>query len=170
MNEYDIESSAGIGIISLLVVSWFVSSLIFVFFVLSVLHESSWQFKIIIILFSISILALLFLLVLKIFSKKYNIKINNENDCIDINYGNKIITYKDIKDIQLLPEILKTETKHGYKIEDDKIMGYNLIIKYKNDSKISMVVYIGKSEKNKKNLESVFKLYREIYKIIYNEE
>ena len=172
MNEYNIDyNTSKSKIILLLVPFWLVCSIFFAFFILSVLNESVWQLKIIIIiLFSIGSLTLSTLLVIKISSRNINIKINNEYEFIDINFQENIIYYKDIKDIQLLPIIMKTETKHGFKIDDDKIIGYELNMKYENDKKLNMIVYIGKSEKEKINLEELFKLYKEIYKIIYNEE
>jgi len=172
MNEYNIDYSTSKSKILLLLVPFLLGcSVFFAFFILSVLKESAWQLKvIIIILFPIGSLALSTLIVTKISSRKINIKVNNEYEFIDINYGEKIIYHKDINDIQLLPIIIKTETKHGFKIEDDKTIGYELIMKYEDDKKLNMIVYTGKSEKEKINHESLFKLYKEIYKIIYNEE
>ena len=172
MNEYNIDyNTSKSKILLFLIPFWVVCLIFFACFIISILNESTWQLKaIIIILFSIGSLALFNLYIVKISSRKINIKINNEYEFIDINFQKKIIYYKDIKDIQLLPIVIKTETIRGFKIDDDKTIGYELIMKYENDKILNMIVYTGKSEKEKNNHKELFKLYKEIYKIIYNEE
>jgi len=91
-----------------------------------------------------------------IFTKKLNIIINDEY--FDINEGDKIIYFKDIK-------TLKLETINN--IRHKIITGYIFILEWNNEN-IIINIYTGTSKREKRNCDALIKFYGELNKK-YNE-
>jgi hypothetical protein len=134
---------------------FFVISLIFIFnndFIKILFSKNIILIYILIFLYLFGSMFLILNYGIKIFTKRLNIIIKDEY--FDINEGEKMIYYKDIK-------TLKLETiKH---IRYQIITGYILILEWNNE-KIKIIIYTGTSKKEKRNCDALLNFYEELNK------
>jgi hypothetical protein len=132
---------------------FFVISLLLIFNInyFKLLYSNNILLLIIFIIFYLFVsLLLIYNYGIKIFTKELNVIIKDEY--FDINEGDKIIYFKDIK-------TLKLETINN--IRHKIITGYTFILEWNNEN-IKINIYTGISKKEKINCDTFIKFYDEL--------